>query len=253
MDSIFLLPLGPLAIIFGILLVSFVIFGIAGFGTVLLSGPLLALYLPISITIPLIAILDFIAALLGSLGKSKKIDKGELKRLIPFMILGSLVGATLLFKVQNHIILIAFGAFAIAYGLYSLSGFKPITSLNRYFSIPFGLLGGVFSALFGSGGFIYSIYLSNRIQDKDRIRITQKVLLIFSTVTRIILFFIAGVYLSLPFLFTVLALIPAMLIGIYIGKHINLRISKNQFLKFLSILILLSGTTLIVTYFTKST
>ncbi len=42
-------------------------------------------------------------------------------------------------------------------------------------------MGGVFSALFGSGGFIYAMYLSSRIEDKQRFRITQMTLIGFST------------------------------------------------------------------------
>ena len=48
--------------------------------------------------------------------------------------------------------------------------------------VPFGSIGGVFSAMFGSGGFIYAMYLSRRLADKDAVRGTQSALLALGTI-----------------------------------------------------------------------
>lgn len=45
----------------------------------------------------------------------------------------------------------------------------------------------MFSALFGSGGFIYAIYLAGRIDAPERIRVTQSALIGLSTLTRVAL------------------------------------------------------------------
>ena len=51
----------------------------------------------------------------------------------------------------------------------------------------------MFSALFGSGGFLYAIYLAGRIEATERIRVTQSTLIGLSTLTRALLFLLAGI------------------------------------------------------------
>lgn len=115
--------------------------------------------------------------------------------------------------------------------------------------MPFSLIGGVFSALFGSGGFIYAMYLSSRIADKQRFRITQMTLIGFSTLTRVIIFLVMGVYVNMDIILMALAFSPAMLIGIWVGRHITLKISRDTFLKIINIIILISGVALLYRYF----
>ena len=110
-------------------------------------------------------------------------------------------------------------------------------------------MGGVFSALFGSGGFIYAMYLSSRIEDKQRFRVTQMTLIGFSTLTRVVIFLVMGVYLNLDILLIALAFSPAMLIGTWVGRHITLKISRESFLKVINVIILLSGIVLLYRYF----
>ena len=110
------------------------------------------------------------------------------------------------------------------------------------------MIGGVFSALFGSGGFIYAIYLSGRIASKDNLRITQTTLIGLSTLTRVILFTLAGVYMDLSILWMVLLLVPGMLVGLAIANKISLGISRDQLIRFINILLLISGTVLVARY-----
>lgn len=111
------------------------------------------------------------------------------------------------------------------------------------------MIGGIFSALFGSGGFIYAMYLSSRIADKQRFRITQMTLIGFSTLTRVTIFLVMGVYVNVDILLMALAFSPAMLIGIWAGRHITLKISRESFLKIINIIILISGIALLYRYF----
>ena len=47
-------------------------------------------------------------------------------------------------------------------------------------------------------------------------------------------------------------LAPAMLIGIFIGRHITLRLSKAQFIRVVNVLVLLSGIFLLIRYFSST-
>ena len=236
-------------IIFATLLCAYIIFGIAGFGTALVASPILALFIPIAKIVPLLALMDLFAAMINISRGGRIADRAELRRLVPVMIIGSLVGAAILLTTSPEFLLPALGVFVTAYALYSLSGLKPRRTFTPKSAIPFGTIGGVFSALFGSGGFIYAIYLSGRLPNKDSMRITQSTLIGLSTLTRVFLFAFAGVYTDASLLWLAMFLAPGMLIGVTIGRRITLSMSMEQFLKLINLIVLASGITLTIRFF----
>ncbi|MFJ3267706.1 sulfite exporter TauE/SafE family protein [Serratia liquefaciens] len=243
------LTLSSYLVLVAILLVAYVIFGIAGFGSALVASPVMALYIPVAKIVPLLALLDMCAAIVNVSRDGRNAQWAELKRLIPLMIIGSLVGAAILLKTRPDILLLALGIFVVLYALYSLSGLKPDRQFSPKASVPFGLVGGIFSALFGSGGFIYAIYLSGRIEKKEAFRMTQTTLIGMSTLTRVVIFTFAGVYLDIDLLLLALVLLPGMLVGITLGRHFTLKMSREQFMKLINVILLASGTVLMVKYF----
>ncbi len=231
--------------------VAYVIFGIAGFGTALVAGPVLAHFVPVSTIVPMLALLDFAAATVNVMRDGRSADNAELQRIVPAMALGSLGGAAILLMGRAEFLLLALGIFATAYALYSLSGFKSQARFTVRAATPFGLVGGVFSALFGSGGFIYAIYLAGRIEASDRFRATQSALIGLSTLTRAVLFLLAGVYADRAILVLATLLVPAMLIGTAVGRRITLSLSRVQFLRIVSVVVLCSGVALIWRYMAR--
>lgn len=249
MDMQETLTLSSYLVLAATLLVAYVIFGIAGFGSALVASPVMALYIPVAKIVPLLALLDMCAAIVNVSRDGRNAQWAELKRLIPLMIIGSLVGAAILLKTRPDILLLALGIFVVLYALYSLSGLKPDRQFSPKASVPFGLVGGIFSALFGSGGFIYAIYLSGRIEKKEAFRMTQTTLIGMSTLTRVVIFTFAGVYLDIDLLLLALVLLPGMLMGITLGRHFTLKMSREQFMKLINVILLASGTVLMVKYF----
>jgi uncharacterized membrane protein YfcA len=243
------LTISELLIIWFGIAVAYIIFGISGFGTALIASPMLTLFLPVDKIIPLLALLDCSAAITNVAREFRHADAVEIKRLIPFMIIGSLLGAGILLFSRPDSLLLALGLFVIAYSLYSISGIKPIKTFSPKAAVPFGFIGGIFSALFGSGGFVYAIYLAGRIEDKNRFRITQTTLIGFSTFTRVMIFLFAGVYSDSWFILTALLLFPAMLIGTYTGRRITVNMSRQNFLRFINAIIFFSGFVLLIRYF----
>ncbi|MEX9821106.1 sulfite exporter TauE/SafE family protein [Providencia vermicola] len=238
-----------MAICFFTLLCAYLVFGMAGFGSALVATPVLAMYLPLNMIVPTLALIDLTAALINLVKDGKNADYHEIKWIIPLMIVGSLIGAAILLKTRPDILILLLGIFVIFYVLNTFFSKKAQPHLSKAFVVPFSLIGGVFSALFGSGGFIYSMYLSSRIADKQRFRITQMTLIGFSTLTRVIIFLVMGVYVNMDIILMALAFSPAMLIGIWVGRHITLKISRDTFLKIINVIILISGVALLYRYF----
>ncbi len=231
------------------LFVAYAIFGITGFGSALIAAPVLAQIMPLSTIVPLLAILDCTAALTNGVRIEAKASRSELILLFPAMALGSLIGAALLFFVPTRSLMLALGVFIIVYAVWSFLAPQSKSRIARIWAIPISTAGGIFSGLFGMGGAIYAMYISRRFDDRDTIRATQSALIGLSTFTRVIIFAIAGSYSDWEIPILALLLVPIMFLGTFTGHHLTLKMSRERFLHILYLLLVASGTALIIRAF----
>lgn len=236
------------AVVFVSLSIAYIIFGIAGFGAALISAPVMAHRIPVASVVPLLALLDLIAALTNGIKLKAKIDIGELIWLVPLMVVGSVAGIMLLISLPGGLTAAALGFFAVGYGIYELFPRPNQALIGRIWVVPFGLAGGVVSGLFGSGGFVYALYLGRRLNDKDTMRATQSALIGLSTATRAVIFLAAGSYSDVRMIEMAIAGLPALFLGLYIGHRISTRLSRAQFVRILSIVSIVTGSSLILRF-----
>lgn len=229
-----------------VITVAYVVFGLVGFGSTLVSAPLLAHLLPVSTVVPTLALTDMIASWSNGSRLSQHVARQELVRLVPALFAGSALGAWLLFTLPVKLLMPLLGAFVV---LYALNGLRPKAApspIAPRWAWWYGSVGGVFSALFGAGGWVYSVYLLRRLDDPQQIRATQTAVLMFSSVVRVALFLLAGRLLDPQLLWLVLALLPAVGLGLFIGHHISLRLDRRRFLLLLHSVLLLTGSSLLL-------
>jgi uncharacterized membrane protein YfcA len=227
---------------------AYVVFGIAGFGTALIAGPVLVCFMPLSRIIPLLVVLDFIAAFGNLVPSCKSVARTELLRLLPCMAVGCTLGVIFLLNLKSDLLLLLMGLFISAYALYSLALKRRPTHLKPLWALPMGVIGGMFGALFGSGGFLYAIYLNARLPIKEQARATQSALISCSTVVRLSLFLLAGVYADLSLLLLAACLLPSMLVGMGVARRLTLNMSREAFVRLVTWLVLASGLALIGRY-----
>ncbi len=227
---------------------AYVVFGVAGFGTALVAGPVLIHFMPLSRIIPLLVMLDFLAAFGNLLPSRQSVVRAELLRLLPCMAVGCTLGVPFLLNLKSDVLLLLMGLFVTAYALYSLAVKVRPTQLAAGWAIPMGTIGGLFGALFGSGGFLYAIYLNSRLTSKEQARATQSALISCSTIVRLGLFLLAGVYAEIPLLLLAVCLLPAMLLGSWIGRSLVTKLSREAFVRLVTWLVLVSGLALIARY-----
>ncbi|MBX8474621.1 sulfite exporter TauE/SafE family protein [Pseudomonas cichorii] len=227
---------------------AYVVFGVAGFGTALVAGPVLIHFMPLSRIIPLLVMLDFLAAFGNLLPSRQSVVRAELLRLLPCMAVGCTLGVLFLLNLKSDVLLLLMGLFVTAYALYSLAVKVRPTQLAAGWAIPMGTIGGLFGALFGSGGFLYAIYLNSRLTSKEQARATQSALISCSTIVRLGLFLLAGVYAEIPLLLLAVCLLPAMLLGSWIGRSLVTKLSREAFVRLVTWLVLVSGLALIARY-----
>lgn len=226
------------AVLFG----AYFIRGISGFGSGLIAVPLLALKLPLTFVVPLVLLLDVTASLvLGGFNRSQ-VAWSELKHLLIPGVLGVLAGTFLLVALPQKPMLIALGSFVILYALRNLIFFgRSPQPIHPGWAWPAGLTGGTVSALFGTGGPPYVIYLSHRLFDKGVLRATFSGLFLVEGFSRIILFGFAGLLLHWQIFKTWLLLMPVTLIALWAGSRIHSRMSNAQMIKLISLILLGSG------------
>jgi uncharacterized membrane protein YfcA len=238
-------PLETLIAIPLIGLLAYVILGISGFGSALVTIPLLVHFMPLQVVVPLVVMVDFLATATTGLRFRADVEVAEMKMVVPPMIIGVLAGVTLLATLPKQATVILLGGFITLYGLYRLLAKASTTPLSRWWGIPTGFTGGLVGGLFGVGGPIYAAYMAARIQDTTRMRATLSAIFSVSTGFRLTVFVISGLMLQSDVWWAALLLLPSMLIGLPIGHRLHTRLTPNQVGRFISVLLIISGISLL--------
>jgi uncharacterized protein len=227
-----------------IVLTAYVIFGISGFGSTLIAVPLLAHLFPLTFVIPMMVILDCIGSISMGVRLRADVNRHELAPLLPFMIVGMLAGLIVLLRTPGHILLAVLGVFVLAYGVLYASRKEAVIRLARWSAVPIGLFAGTTSTTFGVGGPIYVMYLTGRGATPAQIRATMPVIFILTTIARIVIFAGAGLF-SAEVLMTAAALLPVMVLGMWLGNRLHLNLSRDHLVRVVGALLILSGISLI--------
>jgi uncharacterized membrane protein YfcA len=228
-----------------IVLVAYFIRGITGFGSGLISVPLLALILPLQTVVPLVLVLDFSAALIMSRGARRLVQWPEIYPLIPTTLLGILLGVSLLVSLPREPLLTGLAIFVIGFALRYLFNLHGERLISKRWALPTGLAGGLIGALFGTGGPPYVIYLTHRLADKSLLRATLSGLFLLDGSFRILTFLLTGL-LGSQLLAPLGLLAPVMAVGLYAGHRVHVGISNRQMLTLIGLLLLLSGLSLLL-------
>ena len=224
---------------------AYTVFGITAFGAALVSVPVLTHFYALDFVLPMCTMLDVSAALAMGTRVSREADLSELKWLAPMAILGAVLGVTLLVNLPRQATLTAFGIFLIGYGVYMLRQGSVLGLISRVWAPIAGIAGGTMGTLFGAAGPAYAIYLSRRLPDKHKLRATLSTMALISTTSRALVFAVGGLLLADRLLMYVM-LLPFALLGCLIGGKLHGRISRNQVLRFMSVLLLFMGVSLLM-------
>jgi uncharacterized protein len=224
-----------------IVLSAYFIRGITGFGSGLISVPLLALSQPLQFAIPLVLALDLTSSLaLGGINR-KQVDWGEIKILLPAGMVGAAIGAFALLKLPTTPILVTLGVFTMFFGFRNIFGLQPKEKILKWWAIPAGLAGGGAGGLFGAGSPPYIMYLTRRLLDKGVLRATFSCLIVIDGAFRLGLFGFAGLLSDPKLQITYLVALVPMALGLYSGNKVHLDMTSEGMLKVVGALLVGSG------------
>lgn len=224
------------------IMLAYTVFGLTGFGAAMVAVPVLIQAVPLAFAVPLVVVLDLVCTSLIGGRHWRLVDRQELRRLMPGLLIGVLVGTQTLAGLPPKWPLIMLGVFVIAVALRNAwPRQREQPPLSPAWVWPFALIGGVFSALFGTGGPIYTLYLSRRLADLERLRATVAVVILTSGLSRALSFAAAGLY-AQPAMLTSLALaLPFCLAGFWLGARLRHRVAPHVLKRGMFLLLALGG------------
>lgn len=239
-DWIAYLALAPIAFL------GAFIFGVTGFGSALVTIPLASFVVPLPFALAVFALVDWTNALRVGLRSRHDMVKPEWVRMAATMVIGTVLGTVLLFRLPRSGALLALGVFVFAYALYALAARGQMRIVSRGWAYVAGVCGGLTGTLFGAGGPPYAIYLSHRPVSKEGFRATLFACSVVSITLRVISYGIAGLLLSPGVLLAALVAVPAALLGLRLGSRAFDRIDRATLARTIALLLLAIGASLIV-------
>lgn len=221
---------------------GYLVFGITAFGASMVALPFLVQALPLTQAVPLLLVCDLLATPLIGLPNRQRADRVELGRLLPTMLLGVALGSTVLAQAPARPLLWLLGLFVISVSAQSLLTAKPLASrASQRWASPAGLMGGVFSALFGTGGPIYTSYLARRLTDFESLRATTALLILTSATCRLVTFLITGLLVNPEVWRLAVWAVPTCLGALWLGTRLRHHVNPLRLRRLVFWLLLWAG------------
>jgi uncharacterized membrane protein YfcA len=230
-----------------ILVAAQIIYVLFGFGSGLTAVGLLALLFPeIKDVVVLLLLVNVPAEVLVAWSARHHLEWRPLLGLSAGVVVGIPIGARLLSRGDPSLVLTLLGWFLIAVGLIFLrlpSGGKrqpPAWAVP-----PTGLVSGVLTGLFGTGGPPVIIWYHLSAADKTAFRGHLMTIFLLMTVVRVPSYMANGLV-TAPRLWSGLAVLPAVLLGAWLGHRLHVRISDRLFRILVCVLLVLLGAMLLL-------
>lgn len=237
--------LGLLLLMAGIAFLGSLVYGLTGFGAGLITIPLATHFVALPFALSVFALVDFANALRIGLQKPKDAVKAEILRMLPFVLVGTVIGVTVLVSLPRSGAMLALGVFVTLYAVYALLSRPGATMVSRHWSYLAGLTGGITSTLFGAGGPPYAIYLSHRPLAKEQFRATITLTTVFSIGMRLTAFALTGLLLKSEVWVTAALAVVAAMAGISLASWAFARITREFLLRVVALLLLANGVSLV--------
>jgi uncharacterized protein len=218
-----------------------------GFGSGLIALGLLAFFFPsVQDLVVVILLVALPAELFVAWTARKRIAWREVVLVGAGVLAGVPVGTWILDAGRPEFLFVLLGWFLVVTGLAFLAlpaGRRVVWP--RWSAPPVGLLGGVLSGMFGTGGPPLIIYYRLAGADKTTFRSNLMAIWMIVSLTRLPTYGVAGL-LTVPRLWSGAFLLPAVLLGGWLGHRIHLQLRETTFQRAVAIALSLVGALLLL-------
>lgn len=170
----------PIAVVLG----GYTVLGLTGFGSALVVVPLLAWNWPLPEVVALTLLMDVPASAFHSGLNWRRVQWRELRRLLPGMVVGTLVGLWLMQHMNARWPLLLLGLYVAAAGLNAL---RPRAAsqgaVGMGWAYPVGTAIGLVEMLFGTAGPLVVAWLNRRLSDVQQMRASTPMIITAAAAT----------------------------------------------------------------------
>jgi uncharacterized membrane protein YfcA len=218
-----------------------------GFGEALVSVPLLALYLPVSVATPVAVLLSVSVAAFVVVQDWKKVHLRSAAGLFVATLFGIPLGLLLLTSSHQMTVKVTLALFLIAFSVYGLA-VRRLPELknggNAVLAIC-GFLAGVFGGAYGMNGPPLVIYGAMRGWNPQQFRATLQGYFLMASSVGIFSYWLAGLWTPVVTRYYLISL-PAMVPAILLGRWANHSLKGHVFLRFAYMVLIFIGSLLLV-------
>jgi uncharacterized membrane protein YfcA len=234
----------------GIMLISFIatlIRSTFGFGESLVAVPLLILFVPIEVAVPLSVLMSVVIALIVVIQDHEQIHFNSAKWLILFALPGIPLGLMILVYGNQQLVKVGLGSLMIVYSLYALlgKGKMKLQQDSMIWLFICGFFSGVLGGAYGINGPPLVVYGNMRRWSAKHFRATLQAYFLPASFIGLIGYFLKHL-LTLTLLKYFLIALPAIIPAVFIGRYLNHKLKDDAFFKYVYFGLILIGAFLVV-------
>lgn len=229
---------------------GYVVLGLTGFGSALVIVPLLTWQWPLPHVVALTLLLDLPACMLHSILNLKQVRWGEIKRMLPGMLLGSAAGLWLMHVLEPRWPLLMLGVYVSFMGMDQLrrTDLQP-RNFPMFASALAGGVAGAVEMMFGSAGPVLMTWLRLRVSNVMHLRATAPALIVCSAFVVLGEMAVAEKLENPELWHHWLWLISAALLGTAAGDRMASRVPKVWLTRVMATVLMISGLFLVKRFF----
>lgn len=229
----------------GVVMFSYIVLGLTGFASSLLSVPLLAWQLPLTLVVPMALAMDTIGSFLMGGLNFRKVQWAEARCLAPGMLLGGLLGLWLAARLAPRGPLLVLGVYVAWIGLRSLRQSRGsgifIGRWKRPLGWIYGAGVGLTAMMFGSGGPLVVAWLAQRGYPPRAVRASVPAIYVLVTVAVLVMLGVGGRLANRELWWWLAVLVPVAIIGTLAGHVLERYIPGQRLRQIICVLLVASG------------
>jgi len=225
---------------------AYTVLGLTGFGSALLIVPLLAWKWPLPDVVALTLLLDMPASFMHSGLNWLRVQWGELLRLLPGMVLGTVAGLWLSHLLDSRWPLLVLGLYVAVVGWRAWRAGAAQRLLKARWSHVYGTGLGVVEVLFGTAGPVVVAWLTRRLADPQQIRASIPMIMAVAALTVLLGMAFEGRLSSSVLWHRWAVLILPALGGVWLGHRLAHRVSVARLRQMICALLMVSGSVLVL-------
>ena len=226
----------------GVVLLGYTVLGLTGFGSALVVVPLLAWNWPLPAVVALTLLMDVPASAFHSGLNWRQVQWRELRRLLPGMVLGTLVGLWLVQHMNSRWPLLLLGVYVAGVGINAL---RPKASsaptAAPVWAWPVGAAIGLVEMVFGTAGPLVVAWLSRRLSDVQQMRASTPLIIAVAAATVLLGMAWEGRLSSGWIWQRWTVLIGVALAGVWLGHRVAHRVPVARLRQIICALLVVSG------------